>query len=63
MATVELEEFNEQNTDVDVRTADIFPVVKLENNTEQLDVKLPQMLPTVDQFLTGFLICHVTYTW
>lgn len=40
VATVELKEFNEQNTDVDVRTADILPVVKLDKNTVQLDVRI-----------------------
>lgn len=31
VATVELEEFDEQNADVDVGTADVVPVVKLES--------------------------------
>lgn len=34
VATVELEEFDEQNADVDVGTAHVVPVVKLENNYE-----------------------------
>lgn len=36
VATVELKEFNEQNTNVDVRTAHVFPVVKLENHMIQV---------------------------
>ncbi len=31
VATIELKEFNEQNTNVDVGTAHILPAVKLEN--------------------------------
>lgn len=38
VATVELKEFNKQNTDVDVGTAHVLPVVKLEENMVQADV-------------------------
>lgn len=38
MATVELKEFNKQNTDVDVGTAHVVPVMKLEENMVHADV-------------------------
>lgn len=40
VATVELKELNEQNTDVDDGSAHVFPVVKLEKSTGQLDVRI-----------------------
>lgn len=44
VAAVELKEFNEQNPDVDVGTAHILPVVKLENTRYERMSELLQMV-------------------
>lgn len=40
MAAVELKEFNEQDTDVDVGTAHVIPVMKLEKNMVRAGVSI-----------------------